>query len=218
MGSIETEDAACRTLANVAGCVVVSVDYRLAPENKFPAAVEDCYAATRWVAENATALGGDPARLAVCGASAGGNMAAVVPLMARDRGTPSLVYQVLLYPVIDYGCDTPSYSENREGYFLTKADMVRFWNYYLQSRSDGENPYASPLRAKDLHGLPPALVITAEFDPLRDEGANYATRLSEAGVSATCMRQDGQIHGGIPDASKNAYQETGAVLREAFAR
>jgi len=219
MGSIATEDSACRLLTNAADCAVVSVEYRLAPEHKFPAAVENGYAATKWVAENADNLGVDAARIAVGGASAGGNVAAVVALMARDRGTPRLAYQLLLYPVTNFAFDTPSYRENADGYMLTKDAMMWCWNLYLRGEADGHNPYASPLRAQDLHGLPPALVVTAEYDPLRDEGESYAARLREAGVPAVCKRYDGMIHGGLPmDMGKEAWQEAAAALRSAFAR
>ena len=222
IGSIETHDATSRALANAAGCIVVSVDYRLAPEHKFPAAAEDAYAATKWVAESAAALGGDPRRIAVGGDSAGGNLAAAVCLMARDRGGPSLAYQVLIYPVTDYSFDTPSYRENAEGYLLTKDSMGWFWNHYLRDESDGRNPYASPLRAESLAGLPPALIITAEFDPLRDEGEAYADRLREAGVPVACSRYDGMIHGFVGlatvlDKGKLAVGEAAGALRAAFA-
>jgi len=217
MGSLETEDSTCRLLANAVGCTVVSVEYRLAPEHKFPAAAEDCYAATRWVAENADAVRGDRSRIAVSGASAGGNMAAVVALMARDRGTPRLIYQLLMYPVTNYAFDTPSYQENAEGYMLTKDIMMWCWSLYLRTEADGLNPYASPLRAKNLSGLPPSMVITAEYDPLRDEGEAYAARVRQAGVPVVCKRQAGAIHGGLPPAM--AQEMTGeaiADLRSAF--
>lgn len=200
---------------------MVSVDYALAPEHKFPAPVEDCYAAAKWVAENANAIGGDPTRIAVGGDSAGGNLAAVVAIMARDRGTPPLVYQLLVYPVINFAFDTQSYRECADSYGLTKDDMAWFWNLYLPSEADGHNPYASPLRAQDLRGLPPALVITAEFDPLRDEGEAYAARLREAGVPAVCTRYNGMIHAFLSmpfDQGKKARQEAAAGLRSAFAK
>ena len=219
LGNIETEDGPCRVTANRAGCIVVSVDYRLAPEHKFPAAVEDCYAATRWAAENASAFDGDPLRIAVQGASAGGNMAAVVALMARDQGGPQLICQILMYPVTNFAFDTPSYQENADGYLSTKDSMVRCWNLYLQTEADGVNPYASPLRAPDLRRLPLALVVTAEFDPLRDEGEAYAARLHEAGVPVVCKRQEGAIHGDLPvDAEHNAWYLHQVVdyLRSAF--
>ena len=217
VGSIETEDSSCRLLTNAVGCTVVSVEYRLAPEHKFPAAAEDCYAATRWVAENVDTINADRSRIAVSGASAGGNLAAVVALMARDRGTPRLIYQLLMYPVINYAFDTPSYQENAEGYMLTKDVMMWCWSFYLRTGADGRNPYASPLRAKDLSGLPPAMVITAEYDPLRDEGEAYAARLRQAGVPVVCKRQAGAIHGGLPpEMAQEMTEEAVAALRSAF--
>jgi acetyl esterase len=221
LGSIEIVDDFCRALTNAAGCITVSVDYRLAPEHKFPAAVDDCYTTTRWVAENANAIGSDPTRIAVGGDSAGGNLAAVVALMARDRGTPPLVYQLLVYPVTNFAFDTPSHREYADGYFLTKDDMAWFCNLYLRSEADSHNPYASPLQAQDLRQLPPALVITGEFDPLRDEGEAYAARMHEAGVPVVCKRYNGMIHGFLSmplDQGKKARQEAAAGLQSAFAR
>ncbi|MBO0783902.1 MAG: alpha/beta hydrolase, partial [Ktedonobacteraceae bacterium] len=169
IGDLDTHDAMCRSLTRSAGCITVSVDYHLAPEHKYPAARDDCYAATQWVAENARTINGDPERLAVGGESSGGSLAAVVTLMARDRGGPHLAYQLLITPVTNYyQPGTPSYQENAEGYFLTRDDMIWFWNQYVSSEEVARHPYASPLQVEDLHGLPPALVITAEFDPLRD--------------------------------------------------
>jgi acetyl esterase len=223
LGGIETHDGVCRELANAAGCVVVSVDYRLAPEHKFPAAVEDCYAATQWAAAHAGDLGADARRLAVGGDSAGGNLAAVVSQMAPDRGGPPIVFELLVYPVTTAAFDTPSYRDNAEGYLLTAGDMRWFWNHYLNGPADADNPYASPLRATRLAGLPPALVITAEFDPLRDEGEQYAQRLEEAGVPTRLIRYDGMIHGffgmsHMMDKAKAAVREAGANLRLAFSR
>ena len=185
LGDLESHDAVCRMLTNQAGCVTVSVDYRLAPEAKFPAAAEDCYAATKWAAANAGAIDADSSRVAIAGDSAGGNLAAVVALMARDRGGPRLVYQLLIYPAIDPASDAPSQRENATGYLLTHADMVWFWDHYLDSPRDVANPYANPLKAKSLAGLPPAMVVTAGFDPLRDEGEDYSAALKEAGVPTT---------------------------------
>ncbi len=220
--SLETHDPVCRSLANAARCVVVSVDYRLAPEHKFPAAADDCYAATQWALSNATLINGDPARVAVGGDSAGGNLAAVVTLMARDRNAAAPIFQLLVYPVTDYFVPgTPSYLQNAEGYFLTRDDMVWFWNHYLNDEADTANPYACPLRATSQAGLPPALVITAEFDPLRDEGEMYAARLRESGVTAQLVRYDGMIHGffsmgGVLDQGRNALALAAAQLRAAF--
>ena len=218
---LETHDSTCRGLTNAAQCVVVSVDYRLAPEAPFPAAPEDCYAATRWVAENAPELDGDPARHAVAGDSAGGNLAAVVALMARDRGGPALVHQLLIYPVTDHSFDTPSYLDNAEGYFLTREMMQWFWGHYLKSEADGMQALASPLRADDLSNLPSATVITAEFDPLRDEGEAYAARLEASGVPMELVRYEGMIHGffGMTDTvdrAKEAVAQSGRALRRAF--
>jgi acetyl esterase len=222
IGDLEAYDATCRALTNAAGCLVVAMEYRLAPEHKFPAAPEDCYAATCWVAANAAAIGGDPRRIAVGGDSAGGNLAAVVAQMARDRGGLALVYQLLVYPVTNYGYDTASYRENADGYLLTRDAMVWFWNHYLRSAADGDNPLASPLRANDLRGLPPAIVLTAEFDPLRDEGEAYAMRLQEAGVPVTLKRYAGTIHGffslgAVLDQGKQAMADAAAALRTIFA-
>lgn len=219
--SLDSHDSTCRELTNAAQCVVVSVDYRLAPEAPFPAAPEDCYAATCWVAENACDLDADPGRLAVAGDSAGGNLAAVVALMARDRGGPTLVHQLLIYPVTDYSFDTPSYIDNAEGYFLTREMMQWFWGHYLAAEADGMQPLASPLRADDVSNLPSATVITAEFDPLRDEGEAYAARLEASGVPTECVRYDGMIHGffGMTDAldrAKEAVALSSRALRRAF--
>ncbi|MDA0365617.1 MAG: alpha/beta hydrolase, partial [Chloroflexi bacterium] len=166
---VETHDPLCRALANAAGCAVVSVDYRLAPEAKYPAASDDCYAATKWVADNAAALGVDAGRIALGGDSAGGHLTAVGAQMARDRGGPALVFQVLHCPVTNFDYSTGSYRDNAEGYMLTRDSMEWFWNHYLVSPDQGAEAAASPLRG-DTSNLPPALVQTAEFDPLRDEG------------------------------------------------
>ena len=222
IGDLESHDALARKLALEAGCLVVAIDYRLAPEAKFPAAPEDCYAATCWVTEHAAEIGGDPARIAVGGDSAGGNLSAVVAQMARDRGGPELCFELLVYPVTNHDYSTPSYTENAEGYFLTRASMEWFWNHYLSEASEGQHAYASPLRAHSLAGLPPTLVITAEFDPLRDEGEAYAEKLRQAGVPVSCTRYDGQIHGffsffQLIDSSKEAIQEAVTHLKRAFA-
>jgi acetyl esterase len=222
IGNIESHDATCRALANESGCIVVSVDYRLAPEHKFPAAAEDCYAATVWAAKHAAEFGGDASRLAVAGDSAGGNLAAVVALMARDRGGPRIAFQLLVYPVTDYSFDRPSYSENAEGYLLSRDAMRWFWNHYLSDESEGLHPHASPLRAESLAGLPAALVLTAEFDPLRDEGEEYAALLRAAGVAAESVRYDGLIHGffsffQVIDRGGEAMRHAGGTLRSTLA-
>jgi acetyl esterase len=218
---LDTHDGTCRSLANSAGCVVVSVDYRLAPEATFPAAPEDCYAATCWAVENAAAIGADPSRVAVAGDSAGGNLAAATTLMARDRKGPKIAHQLLIYPVTDYCFDTVSYKDNAEGYFLTRDMMKWFWGHYLEQESDGANPLASPLRAEDLGSLPPATVITAEFDPLRDEGEAYATRLQAAGVPTEVTRYDGLFHGffgmgAAIDRAQDAVAQASKALRASF--
>src|SRR2546430_5099540 len=193
--SVETHDGLARRLANALGAVVVSVESRLAPEARCPAAAEDCYTATQWVHEHAAALGADPGRLMVAGDSAGGNLAAVVSLMAREQGGPPITSQVLVYPVIDAACDAPSYTENAEGYFLEASGMRWFWDHYLGPDGDGTHHHASPNRASDLSALPPAGVVTARFDPSRDEGEAYADALGAAGVSVVSRRYDGMIHG-----------------------
>ena len=225
IGSIETHDPLCRHLANAVGCIVVSVDYRLAPEHPYPAAVEDAYAATAWIAQNAALLGGDRRRIAVGGDSAGGNLTAAVSLMARDKGRPHLVFQLLVYPVTDAPGtgDHPSYRENGEGYFLTTEMMHWFWNHYCGAQPNAADPYLCPLRAKDVAQVPPALVVTAEFDPLRDEGEAYARRLREAGVPVELKRYPGMIHGffgmgGLLAGARQATAEASAALRSAFAR
>ena len=219
VGEIASWDSFCRSLCNASGCVTVSVDYRLAPEHKFPAGPEDCYAATDWVAKNAASLGGDPARVAVGGDSAGGNLAAAVSLMARDRGGPKIGFQLLIYPATDAGLDTPSQKQFQDdGYILSKQDMVWFWDHYLNGDKDKTNPYACPAEASSLRGLPPALVVTAGFDPLRDEGETYAARLQEAGVKAECIRYEGVTHGfvlmaAVLDEARKSIADMGAALK-----
>ena len=223
IGDLEAADAPCRLLTNRANCVVVSVDYRMAPEHKFPAPAEDCYAAAKWVVENAASIQVNPDRVAVGGDSAGGNLSAVVALMARDRGGPSLVYQMLIYPVTNRDYDTVSYRENADGYFLTKDSMVWFWDHYLREDQDALNPYASPLLAEDLSGLPPALVLTAEYDPLRDEGEAYAQRLQEAGVPVERTRYNRMIHGffwmpGALEQGAKSIDQAANALKKAFSK
>ena len=222
LGDLDAVDVPCRRIANRAACVVVSVDYRLAPEHKFPAAVEDAYAVAAWLAANGSSIGVDASRLAVGGDSAGGNLAAVVALMARDKAAFSLRHQVLLYPVTNRDFSTRSYRENGEGYYLTRAAMEWFWNHYLGDERDARHPYASPMRADDHRGLAPALVITAEYDPLRDEGEAYAQRLADADVPVLARRYPGMIHGfcwipGAIEQGKHALDLAAATLKEAFA-
>jgi acetyl esterase len=223
LGDIEMTDQPCRLLAKAAGCVIVSVEYRLAPEHKFPAGPEDCYCATRWVAENAASIGIDPNRIAVGGTSAGGTLAAAVAMLARDRGGPRIAYQLLIYPATTAALDTSSQRQfsSDSYYVLSRADMEWFWGHYLAGENDRTNPYACPAHAKTLRGLPPAFVITAEYDPLRDEGEAYAARLREEGVPAVLKRFDGVTHGffGMPaqlDKSKAAIAEAGSALRIAI--
>ncbi len=224
VGDLNSHDDICRILTNAARCVTVSVDYRLAPENKFPAAPEDCHAATRWVAEHASSVGADPSRIAVAGTSAGATLATVVALMARDRGGTRLAYQVLWYPATDPAMDTKSHSDfaTDNYYFLSRADMEWFWDHYRSADSDRANPYCCPAAARKLGGLPPAVVITAEYDPLRDEAEEYATRLRGAGVSVRCTRYEGVTHGftgmaPILEKGRLSIAEAAAALREAFA-
>ncbi|NUB91707.1 alpha/beta hydrolase [Haloterrigena sp. SYSU A121-1] len=222
LGDLETHDGLCRALTNATDCVVVAVDYRLAPEHRFPAALEDCYAATRWVANNRTAIDATTEGFATCGESAGGTLAAGVALLARDRDGPVIDHQTLLYPPTNYAFDTDSYEENAQGYFLTREDMKRFWRGYLRSELDGRHPYASPLRA-DLEGMPSSLVVTAGFDPVRDDGRAFADRLADAGVSARHLEYDEMIHGFLPmlddpelDRAREAIDEVGAAVRGAI--
>jgi acetyl esterase len=219
---LDTHDGMCRNLCAGAGCVVVSVDYRLAPENKYPAGLDDCVFATHWIAEHAGELGGSADRLAVCGDSAGGNLAAAAALRIRDEGGPSIVGQLLIYPVANYHTPgTPSYRENADSYGLTRDTMIWFWDHYLTDPSEAALPYVSPLRARDLSGLPPALVVTAEYDPLRDEGEHYAEKLRTAGTPAITSRWDGMNHGfffwvGRVDKAAEAMAESCQWLRQIF--
>ncbi len=216
-GDLDTYDSFCRFMTNATKFKVFSVGYHLAPEYRFPAAVEEAHFVTKWVADNATALGVDAERIAIGGDSSGGNLAAAVGLMARDRRAPPLLYQVLIYPGLDHSFDTKSMQENANGYLLTKDDIISFWKQYLKDEKDGSNPYASPLRATDLRGLPPTLVITAEFDPLRDEGEAYANRLKLQGVPVRLSRYNGMIHGfvlmaSMIDLGKAAAREVASAL------
>jgi acetyl esterase len=218
VGSIGSHDALCRRMCNESGCIFVSVDYRLAPEHKFPAAVDDSLAATDWAARHAAEFGGGPSRLAVCGDSAGGNLAAVVALLARDRGGPAIACQALIYPIMDYLPDTDSYRRNGAGYFLTGMTIQWFWDHYLNQPAEGELWTAAPLRAHDLSRLPATIVLVAEFDPLLDEGLAYADRLERAGVPVERMICEGQIHGFVRrldtfDQATAAANAVGQALR-----
>ncbi len=221
LGDLESHDALCRALTNEARCVTVAVDYRRAPEHKFPAAAEDCYAATLWVANNGGLLNANPAQLAVGGDSAGGNLAAAISLMARDRGAPHICYQLLMYPALDSSLQSPSQKEFADGYLLTRADMAWFWGHYLAADADRSNPYCCPAAAADLTGLPRAMVITAEFDPLRDEGAAYAQRLRQAKVPVVYKQYEGVTHGFMSMASfldqgRKAISDAAAGVHAAF--
>jgi acetyl esterase len=223
LGTLDTCDGVCRMLTNAAGCVTVAAGYRLAPEHKFPAAVEDCHAGAQWAAAHAAELGADPARLAVGGDSSGGNLAAAVALLARERGRPAIMHQLLVYPNTDYRAGTPSMREIADEHFFNPASVRWYWGMYLATPEDGANPLASPLRAADLSGLPPATMITAGYDPLRDEAELYAGKLQAAGVPAEVIRYDGMMHGfftmvGVLDTARVAVLAAAGRLRSAFAR
>jgi acetyl esterase len=221
LGSLESADASCRAIANRSRCVVISIDYRLAPETKFPGAVEDAYAAVRWVADNAAELRIDPERIAVGGASAGGNLAAAAALLARERGGPKVAFQLLTVPVAELSSRAESHREFAEGYGLSAADMTWFGLHYVRTPADADDPCASVVRA-DLHDLPPAFVITAECDPLRDDGEAYAEKLQKLGIAARYKRYPGMFHGFmsfpnvLPEASE-AFDDAARALREALA-
>ena len=221
IGSVEQFDLITRQVANTSHAIVVSVDYRLAPEHPFPAPLDDCWRALVWVAKNASSFGGDATRVAVMGDSAGGNLAAVCALLARDAGAPDLALQVLVYPVVDCDFGTRSYRENGKGFLLTEDDMRWCFSCYTGTDIDRGDWRISPLRAPDLHGVAPAVVITAEYDPLRDEGQAYARRLEAAGVSVAHFSYEGMIHAffGLSaafDASRDALQRVGNELAQAF--
>jgi len=221
IGSPASHADLCRSLCSQAGCLVVSVDYRRAPEHKFPAPLEDCYAALNWCRQGADGLA-DGSRLAVAGDSAGGNLSAALALLTRDRDGPPLRLQVLIYPVTNRNFDTASYHQFAEGFGLLRDAMIHFWNSYLARPEDGANPYASPLQAPDLRGLAPALVQTAHYDVLRDEGEAYAARLQRTGVSVRCTRYLAMNHGfvqfaGAYEHGRSAVREIADALKQAFA-
>lgn len=221
--NIEVNDVPARAIANRSGCVVIAVNYQKAPEHRFPVPLDDCYATLRWAAENAARLSIDPDRIAVGGDSAGGNLAAAVTLRANAEDGPAIAYQVLIYPVTNHAFDTPSYEANAEGYLLQRESMRYFWDKYLASPDDGDNPYASPSRAETLVGQPPAFVATAEFDPLLDEGESYAARLEADGVEVQLKRYEGMVHGfflmnGVIDRAETLFSDVGSALRRAMGR
>lgn len=221
LNSVLTHDDFVRRLTDVSGCVCVSVEYRLAPEHRYPAAVDDAYAALQWMAANGAQWDVDGTRLAVAGDSAGGNLAAAVCLMTRDRNGPAIRQQVLAYPITDCDFTRPSYFENADGYFLTTSQMKWFWDHYCPDFELRREPYASPIHASTLSGLPPAFIFTAEFDPLRDEGEAYAAALRAAGVPVQFRRFDGMIHAFLRrvttfDAAREALGEIAETLRTAF--
>ena len=194
MGDLESEHARCLKIAAEGGAVSVGIDYRLAPENPFPSGVNDCYAGLKWVAENARELNIDPDRIAVGGGSAGGNLSAAVALMARDRGWPKIAFQMLIYPVIDDRCETPSMVNGDDLYVWNYPNSLDMWNHYIGKDRSDVSPYAAPARAQELSGLPPAYVMTCEHDPLRDEAIIYAMRLMEAGVPVELHNYPGTVH------------------------
>lgn len=221
IGSLETHDSACRMLANQADCLVVSVDYRLAPEHKFPAGVEDCQAAMKWVALHAVEFGGDPTCIAVGGDSAGANLATVMAILARDAAHPKLVFQLLVYPCVAPEPETGSHHEFKEGYVLSRNSITWFYKQYLRSGKDAKDFRFAPLIHDDLSNLPPSLILVAGYDPLRDEGIEYARRLIEAGNRVRLTNYEGMVHGfllmgGALDAARRAVAESAAALREAF--
>jgi acetyl esterase/lipase len=222
LGTLDTCDGVCRMLTNAAPCVTVAVSYRLAPEHKFPAAVADCYSGAAWVAAHASEFRGDPARVAVGGDSSGGNLAAAVTLLAREKGGPVFAHQLLVYPNTDFQSATTSLREASDAYFFNAKAVEWYWGMYLAREEDGVNPLASPLRVASLAGLPPATVITAEYDPLRNEAEAYAARLAEAGVPVDLTRYSGVVHGfftmiGVLDVAREAVGHAARRLRDGFA-
>ncbi|UVW34647.1 alpha/beta hydrolase [SAR92 clade bacterium H455] len=220
IGDLDTHDRDCREICVGADCIVVAVDYRLAPEHIFPAAPEDCYAALCWASANLDSLCALPGAVSVGGDSAGGNLAAAVALMARDRNGPAIAMQLLIYPVTDATMESGSYRDNADGYLLSRTMMSWFWDHYCPDLALRADPLASPVAAEDLAGLPPALVMTAEFDPLRDEGEAYAERLIAAGVEVEVRRFDGLIHGffsqaGMIEAAREGVDLAVKALRKA---
>lgn len=223
INDLDTHDALCRSITNLVSCIVISVDYRRAPEHKFPAAIEDSYAALEWVEENASMLYIDSSRIAVGGDSSGGNQATVTCLLSRDKSGPKIMFQWLAYPITDY--HTPlkkSYIEMAEGYSLNKDFMFWFWDNYTDVNTDYDNPYLCPLRSTNLKNLPPAFIMTANFDPLRDEGELYASKLKQNGNIVTLKRYEGQMHGflmvrGRVKKAQEGFLDAINELKQAFA-
>ncbi|MCP4672559.1 MAG: alpha/beta hydrolase [Desulfobacula sp.] len=222
LNNLDTHDAICRNLANSGECIVISVDYARAPESQYPLALEQCWQASLWVVKNAARIGGDPLRIAVGGDSSGGTLAAAITLIARDFKALNICFQLLLYPALDYYLPgTISYQKFSTGYSLTRQIMIWFFSKYLPAGFDRDDPYLFPARTKSHENLPPALIITAEYDPLRDEAEHYAKLLEKAGVSVTLKRYHGMIHGFIImhhaiDIGKTALTYAGAVLKKQF--
>jgi acetyl esterase len=223
IGSLKSHDCVCRALCVEANCIVVSVDYRLAPENKYPAAVEDAWSAAKWLAENAESLGADKNRIAIGGDSAGGNLAAVVSLLAKESGGPKFTFQLLIYPGTDMSCSFESHKKFGKGYRLTNELVEWFYDHYFSSDDDINHWQASPLNAEDLSDLPPAFVISAGYDPLQDENRAYAEKLAKAGVAVKHSHYESMMHGfitmpGAIDKAKDAASECAAELRQAFSQ
>jgi len=223
VGDLESHDPVCRALANASGCKVISVDYRLAPEHPWPAAPDDSFAAVQWVVANADSIGVDGQRIAVGGDSAGGNLAAAVTLRARAAQSPYISFQLLIYPALDASMSLPSIGENAEGYFLEKAGMDWFYGHYIPAGTDEKDPDISPMFCDDLAGLPSAYIVTAGYDPLRDEGRDYADRLKNAGVPVTYANYPGMVHGffgfqATVDAAREAVQDAGQAIGKALNR
>lgn len=220
-GDLDSHDSICRSLTNLVPCKVISVEYRLAPEHKFPAAVDDAYDSLNWIAGHATDFTIDPSRIVVGGDSAGGNLATVACIMAKERKTPHVIYQLLLYPSTGYVEEPPSIRENGEGYLLTTEIMEWFRNHYFRTEEDANNPYVSPILYKDLSGLPSSFIATAQYDPLRDVGKAYALKLKESGVAVVYKNYEGLIHGFanfhtfVPEAQQ-ALNECAEQLRQVF--
>ncbi|MGA5546181.1 alpha/beta hydrolase [Mycobacterium sp. NPDC051198] len=221
MGNLDGSEALCRTLSAKAGCVVVSVDYRLAPEHKFPAAVDDGFAALQWVADHVGEIGGDANRIAIGGDSAGANLSAAITILARDHGGPPIAFQLLAYPVTEYAVERPSWHEHASAPLLTTGDVLWFWDQYLRDQQDRQDPRATPSNATTLVGLPPAFILTAEYDPVRDDAEHYGDLLHAAGVEVTVKRYPGVFHTflslvGVLNRTSEALDDAAAQLTRIF--